>query len=376
MTSGPKPPLALLAELTHRCPLRCPYCSNPVDLSRRSTEMDTADWKRVFDQAVDLGVLQVHFSGGEPTARDDLRELVAHAEKIGLYSNLITSGVLLDKPQLEALMSAGLQHVQLSFQDSTAQSADHIGGFSGGHEKKRKVANWVNELGMPLTVNAVIHRGNIDTVESMIELAVALKAQRLEVANIQYYGWGLHNRAALLPTRAQLMAATGKVEAARQRLKGVLVIDYVVPDYYARRPKACMGGWAQSFININPEGKVMPCHAAESIPGLVFDNVQVRPLAEIWRNNTAFNRFRGTEWMPEPCRSCDQREKDWGGCRCQAMALLGDAAKTDPACEKSPDHYLMNEVVVEDAGSILGEFTYRQMGAPGGSSHMPPVKKS
>lgn len=354
-------PLAVLAELTHRCPLRCPYCSNPVELSGKSDEIDSAAWKQVLDEAAEMGVLQVHFSGGEPAARDDLVELVAHAEKAGLYTNLITSGVLLDRDGLRALRDAGLQHVQVSFQGSEAELADHIGGYPGGHDKKLAFARLVGELGLPLTVNAVIHRGNIDTVEAMIDMAVELGAQRLEVANTQYYGWGLLNRASLLPTREQLMAATEKVEAARERLKGVLIIDYVVPDYYARRPKACMGGWAQRFINVSPDGSVMPCHAATTIPGMRFDRVQDRPLQDIWQNSEAFLRFRGTGWMSEPCASCDRKELDWGGCRCQALAITGDAANTDPACELSPNHQLMAEVAMRDADASLGKLVYRNM---------------
>jgi len=346
-------PLALLAEVTHRCPLRCPYCSNPVELERASAELDTAAWQRVLTEAKALGVLQVHFSGGEPLARRDLVALVAHANCIGLYSNLITSGVLLDKARLDALVAAGLEHVQLSFQDAEPGSADRIAGLAD--------AALVREAGLPLTMNAVVHRQNLERLGDMIELALAIGAQRLEVAHVQYYGWALANRRALLPTFAQLEAATATVEASRQRLAGVLTIDYVVPDYYARRPKACMGGWARRFLNISPAGKVLPCHAAESLPGFDFPSVHEMSLEEAWYRSEAFNRYRGTEWMPEPCHSCERREIDWGGCRCQAFALTGDAGRTDPACALSPDRDLLTAARA-DAEAPPSDFIYRQIG--------------
>lgn len=365
MTDNPPPPLALLAELTHRCPLRCPYCSNPLELSRRGAEMDTGQWLGLLDEAAALGVLQVHFSGGEPAVRDDLDAMVGHAQMRGLYTNLITSGLLLDRVRLEGLAEKGLQHVQLSFQGAEPEIADRIGGYPGGFEKKLAIAAMVGDIGLPLTVNAVMCRENLHQLDAMIALAVKFGAQRLEVAHVQYYGWGLLNRGALMPTRAQLDEATATVETARERLKGVLVIDYVVPDYYARRPKSCMGGWGQRFLNINPEGLVLPCHAAEAIPGLTFERVGDRPLSDIWRDGQAFTRFRGTDWMPEPCVSCDRREIDWGGCRCQAMAVTGRADVTDPACELSPDHDKMLAIAVhEEAGE--GDYTYRRIGRPAG----------
>jgi pyrroloquinoline quinone biosynthesis protein E len=356
------PPLALLAELTHRCPLRCPYCSNPLELSRASAELDTASWKRVLGEAATLGVLQVHFSGGEPLVRRDLAELVRHAAEVGLYGNLITSGIHLDAGRLKELVEAGLEHVQLSFQDSDSASGDRIAGLAGSQEAKRIAASLVREAGLPLTVNAVVHRQNLDCLEEIIEMAVALGADRLEVAHVQYYGWALRNRAALLPIREQLDAATATVEAARTRLAGIMVIDYVVPDYYAHRPKACMGGWGRRFLNVTPAGKILPCHAAETLPGLDFPTVTEASLSEIWYRSAAFERFRGTGWMPEPCRSCDRREIDWGGCRCQAYALTGDAARTDPACALAPDHGLLIEVR-QDASEAAPEFVYRQHSA-------------
>jgi len=361
--SAPEPPLALLAELTHRCPLQCPYCSNPLALERAASELDTATWCRVFDEAAALGILQVHFSGGEPAARKDLEALVAHAAERGLYTNLITSAVLLDAGRIEGLVKAGLNHVQISVQDHEPRGADRIGGYAGAHAKKLAVARLVRAAGLPLTLNAVMHRQNLDHLEAMIELAVSLGAARLEVAHTQYYGWGLRNRAALIPTRAQLERATEIITAARQRLKGRLVIDYVVPDYYARRPKSCMGGWARRFLNITPAGKVLPCHAAETIAELSFDSVTERPLAAIWRESPAFERFRGTSWMPEPCRSCDRREIDWGGCRCQALAIAGHADAVDPACEMSPLHERLAAIAAEESAGAPPEFVYRRIGA-------------
>ena len=360
--SGPGIPFALLAELTHRCPLQCPYCSNPLNLERAAAEMDTARWQSVLEQAAKLGVLQVHFSGGEPTARQDLEVLVRHAAKLGLYSNLITSGVLLDRRRLDDLAAAGLDHVQLSFQDAAAENADRIGGYRGGHAKKLALGKWVRQAGLPLTVNAVVHRQNLGHLGAIIDMAVALDAGRLEVAHVQYYGWALKNRAALMPTREQLDAATATVEAARARLKGIMVIDYVVPDYYAKQPKACMGGWGRQFLNVSPTGKVLPCHAAESIAGMRFENVAERPLADIWRDSPAFERFRGTAWMPEPCRSCERRELDWGGCRCQAFALSGDAAVTDPACGLAADHAALVAAAARESAAPPPDLIYRRIG--------------
>jgi pyrroloquinoline quinone biosynthesis protein E len=325
--------------------------------------LDTATWKRVLTEAAGMGVLQVHLSGGEPTVRPDLEELVQCASGLGLYTNLITSGVLLDEARLGALKAAGLDHVQISFQDIEAENADRIGGFKGGHEKKMQVARLVRKLGLPLTVNAVMHRQNAGHVGGFIELAVSLGAARLEVAHVQYYGWALKNRAALMPTRAQMQTSMQLVGAARERLKGVLAIDHVIPDYYAARPKACMGGWGRQFININPAGRVLPCHAAESIRSLKFDSVLDRALTEIWSGSDAFQRFRGTEWMAEPCQSCERREIDWGGCRCQAFALTGDERATDPACALSPRHGEIMAAAERDSAAPTPEFNYRRIGA-------------
>jgi pyrroloquinoline quinone biosynthesis protein E len=358
---APAPPLALLAELSHRCPLQCPYCSNPTALDAGGTEIDTATWIRVFQEAARMGVLQVHMSGGEPTARKDLPEIMKGASDAGLYTNLITSGVLLDREKLKVLVDNGLNHVQLSFQDVDPKNGDRIGGYQGGHAKKLEVAKLVTEAELPLTLNFVVHRQNLDNLTKMIEMSVEYGAQRMEVAHVQYYGWALANRAALMPTREQLERATEIVDEARVRLKGVLMIDYVVPDYYAHRPKSCMGGWGRQFLNVTPSGKVLPCHAAESLEGFNFPNVMDHSLADIWARAEAFNRFRGTDWMPEPCQSCDRKEIDWGGCRCQAFALTGDAGRTDPACKLAPDHALL-EVASVESSAEPPPFIYRRIG--------------
>lgn len=353
------PPLALLAELTHRCPLRCPYCSNPVELTRASEELSTAEWARVFAEAAALGCLQVHLSGGEPTARRDIVEITAAARDAGLYTNLITAGVLLDAALLDRLKAAGLDHVQLSVQDADAGGAERIGGMRGAHARKEAAARLVREAGLPLTLNAVVHRQNLHNLERLVSIALDWGAARLEVAHVQYYGWALANRDALLPTRAQLDEATRVVEAARAAHRGRLVIDYVVPDYHAARPKACMGGWGNRFLAVSPAGRVLPCHAAESISGMAFPNVRETSLRAAWEDSDAFNRFRGTAWMPAPCQGCEHAERDWGGCRCQAFALTGDAAATDPACALSP-HRALLLAAVQDAGGT--EFRYREFG--------------
>jgi pyrroloquinoline quinone biosynthesis protein E len=353
--------MGLIAELTHRCPLQCAYCSNPLQMDLPKSELSTADWLRVLDEAAAIGVLQVHFSGGEPMARRDLPQLVTHASRAGLYTNIITSGVLLTDEAIAELMAAGIDHIQLSFQDADGAFADHYGGYRGGHAKKLEAARRIREAGLPLTANFVIHRQNIARVEDMIALGEALGAERMEIAHTQYYGWALLNRDALLPSREQLDFATGIVEAARERLRGRIAIDYVVPDYHAARPKACMGGWGNRFINISPSGKALPCHAAETLPGFTFPSVQEQTLLQIWTGSDAFTRFRGTDWMPEVCRSCDRREIDWGGCRCQALALAGDAALTDPACHRSPHHFLLDEAISQAAAASSLELVPRRL---------------
>jgi len=353
-------PIGLLAELTHRCPLQCPYCSNPLELERVGSELPTEAWLDVLAQAAELGVLQLHLSGGEPTVRRDLEEIVAQAAKVGLYSNLITAAVLLTRERLEKLAACGLDHVQISLQDADPANADRIAHYRGGHARKLEAASWARALGLPLTVNAPIHRQNIASLPAIIELAVSLGAHRLEVAHVQYYGWALANRAALMPTREQVLRSAELVERARERLKGFLVIDFVVPDYYASRPKPCMGGWGRGIITITPWGKVLPCHAAETIPGLDFDNVRGKRLGDIWRGSQAFNAFRGIAWMREPCRSCELREVDWGGCRCQAFAFAGAAAEADPACGKSSRHAAFTQVAMQEASAPAPAFRYRR----------------
>ncbi|MBR9838857.1 MAG: pyrroloquinoline quinone biosynthesis protein PqqE [Rhodobacteraceae bacterium] len=333
-----RPPIAMLAELTHRCPLSCPYCSNPVDMALKDSELSTDAWKDVFAQAADIGVLQLHLSGGEPATRRDLEELVAAAREAGLYTNLITSGIGLTERRIEALDRAGLDHIQLSLQGTTPEMADEIGGYRGGYDRKMQVAAWIGKIGFPLTLNAVLHRRNLHQLPRALEMAVEMGARRIEVATVQFHGWALQNRDALMPTREQAEEATRIVTEARTRLKGTLVIDYVPADYHSDYPKRCMGGWGSTGLNIAPDGQVLPCHAAQSIPHLRFDSVRDRPLAEIWQDSDAFNAYRGIDWMPEPCASCERKTIDFGGCRCQAMALAGDPSATDPVCVKSPHH--------------------------------------
>jgi pyrroloquinoline quinone biosynthesis protein E len=352
-------PLGLLAELTHRCPLACPYCSNPLHLEDRADEIDAATWARVFEQAAAMGVLQVHLSGGEPASRRDLEQITASASAAGLYTNLITSSIGVNAQRLQRLAEAGLDHVQLSIQDSEAKGADHIAGYEGAFVRKKALCADVVRLGLALTVNAVIHRANIEHVTDMVALAAELGAGRVEVAHTQYYGWALRNRAALMPTRAQTDRALAEVERIRPLYEGRLVIDMVVPDYYARNPKPCLGGWGTRSLNVTPSGRVLPCHAAETIPGLEFWSVRDHALADIWINAPAFRAFRGTDWMQEPCRSCALREVDFGGCRCQALAIAGDAAATDPVCELSPLHGRIQELAEEDAARPAPDYAYR-----------------
>jgi pyrroloquinoline quinone biosynthesis protein E len=339
-------PLALIAELTHRCPLHCVYCSNPLELAAVSSELSTQEWIDVFQQAGKLGVLHAHFTGGEPLARPDLRELVAGARAAGLYTNLITSGIGLNEVRLQGLVDAGLDHIQVSLQDSREDSANWIAGAKA-HAHKIELSRIIRRHKIAFTVNLVIHRQNIDHLDEMIACIEQLAPERMEIAHTQYYGWALRNRAALLPTRAQLDRAVEVVAAAEQRLAGRIRIDSVVPDYYARFPKACMGGWGQRLVLINPSGRVLPCHAAEVIPGMTFENVREQSLENIWQESSSFQRFRGEEWMPEPCRSCERRAEDFGGCRCQALLLTGDVNATDPACSLAAAHSIVEAALAE-----------------------------
>jgi pyrroloquinoline quinone biosynthesis protein E len=349
--SGDAPrPYSLLAEITHRCPLHCPYCSNPTRLASPADELDTVEWQRVLGEAAELGALHVGFSGGEPLQRPDLAKLVTSARAAGLYSNLVTSALGLTRQRAEELKRAGLDSVQISFQSDQESLADHIAGTSA-HGRKLAAARMVRELGFPLTVNVVLHRANIERLPQLIALAEELGAERLELANAQYYGWAFANRALLLPTRAQVETATQLARSAKERLLGKMEILFVVPDYYSERPKPCMHGWGNRHITVNPAGDVLPCPTAGEIKGLCFDNVRAHPLAWIWTESDAFNRFRGTAWMPQPCRSCNFREVDFGGCRCQAALLTGDAGVTDPACSLSPYRQKLTEFVASIQGA-------------------------
>jgi pyrroloquinoline quinone biosynthesis protein E len=333
-----------LAELTHRCPLHCPYCSNPTELTKAEAELKSEEWKRVLAEAAALGVLHVGFSGGEPLQRRDLAELVTTARAEGLYSNLITSGIGLSQSRVEELKGAGLDSIQISFQSDTETAADQIAGISA-HSKKLAAARMVSEAGLPLTLNVVLHRRNIDRLEQLIELAKQLGAQRLELANTQYYGWAFRNRAGLLPTREQVETATRIAGAAKRELSGRMEILFVIPDYYSDRPKPCMHGWGNRHLTVNPGGYVLPCPTAGEIKGMTFENVRERRLGWIWAESSSFNRFRGTEWMPEPCRSCEFRTVDFGGCRCQAALITGDPSVTDPTCSFSPYREKLTEFV-------------------------------
>ena len=343
-------PYTLVAELTYRCPLRCVYCSNPLDLDRHRDELDTASWQRVLTEAEELGVVQCNLSGGEPLVRDDLEAIVGTARGLDLYTNLITSGIPLRRERLARLRELGLDAVQLSIQDVAAGPSDHIAGLRA-FDRKLEVAAWIKALGFPLTLNVVLHRENLDHVPEVVAMAERLGADRLELANTQYLAWALTNRAALLPTREQLAAARSVAAAARDRLRGTMEVLFVTPDYYVDVPKACMDGWGRRFLLISPTGLALPCHAAHTLPGLVFENVRDRPLAEIWHQSAGFQAFRGEGWMPQPCRSCDRRTIDFGGCRCQAYALTGRAEATDPACSLSPDHHLIETARAATTGT-------------------------
>ncbi|PAZ12805.1 pyrroloquinoline quinone biosynthesis protein PqqE [Streptomyces sp. SA15] len=353
-------PFGLLAELTYACPLHCSYCSNPLNLGDYGRELTTPEWQRVLAEAKELGVLQLHLSGGEPLQRRDLVEIVHSAGELGLYTNLITSALGLSAHRAEQLRAAGLDHVQISIQADEPALSDRLAG-TPSFQRKTAAARLVKELGWPLTLNVVLHRHNIDRVDRILDLAEGLAADRIELANTQYYGWAWHNRHELLPSKAQLERAEALVRAARERLKGRMEIIYVIPDYHSRYPKPCMGGWGRRQLTVVPNGDVLPCPAAHALP-LPRASVHAHSLAWIWERSPLFERFRGTAWMPDPCRSCDRRELDFGGCRCQAFQLTGDAARTDPVCHLSPDHGIVAEAVRaadEAVGPRGGELTPR-----------------
>ncbi|MGW0903184.1 pyrroloquinoline quinone biosynthesis protein PqqE [Streptomyces sp. NPDC002853] len=351
--TNPAPPWALLSELTHSCPLHCGYCSNPLELTRRSRELPAEQWAAVFAQAAELGVLHTHLSGGEPLLRRDLEDITRAAVRAGLYTQLVTSGVGLTAPRLDALVGAGLHSVQLSIQHADPIRSDKIGGRRS-FDAKRTAARLVRERGMPLGINVVLHRHNLDAIDDLMDLAVNWRAERIELANIQFYGWGLLNRAALMPTRDQLAAASQVVDRWRKRLEGDVDVTWVVPDYFSGTPKPCMGGWGAVSLTVTPDGTALPCPAAASIPGLDAPNIADHSLRWIWEKSPAFNAYRGTDWMPSPCRHCERRTEDFGGCRCQAHALTGDATRTDPACSLSPDHpALINLTRVSEPPAIV-----------------------
>jgi len=356
--SGAERPYTLVAELTYRCPLRCVYCSNPLDYGRHRDELDTETWLRVLREAEDLGVVQLNVTGGEPLVRDDLEALISEARRLDLYTNLITSGIPLRRDRLARFRELGLDNVQISIQDTEAAASDRIAGRRS-FERKLAVATWVKELGFPLTLNTVLHRENLDHVADIVALAERLGADRLELANTQYLGWALPNRAALLPTREQLARAREVAAEARRRLRGRMEVLFVTPDYYTDLPKACMDGWGRRFIVLSPDGLALPCHAAHTLPGLHFESVRERALGDIWRDSAGFGAFRGENWMPEPCRSCERRGIDFGGCRCQAFHLTGDAAATDPTCRLSPDHHLIETARRQAADALPASLLYR-----------------
>ncbi len=336
----PGPPLWLLAELTYRCPLQCAYCSNPLDFARYDHELDTGEWIDVFRQARELGAAQLGFSGGEPLVRKDLPELVAAARELGFYTNLITSGIGLSEAAIDTLAECGLDHIQISFQAADAVLNDRLAGSDKAFAHKLAMARAVKAQGYPMVLNVVIHRHNIERIDQIIDLCLDLGADTVELANCQYHGWAALNRAALLPSNAQLVQAEATVAAYRQALAArddPCTLIFVAPDYYDGRPKACMSGWGRLFLGIAPDGTALPCHSAGQLP-MDFPSVRECGLREIWFESPAFNCFRGDAWMPEPCRSCDEKLRDFGGCRCQAFMLSGDAANTDPACSKSPHH--------------------------------------
>ncbi len=344
VSSRPNSPLWLLAELTYRCPLHCVYCSNPVDYTAYGEELATEDWLRVLREGRELGATQLGFSGGEPLVRDDLEVLVAEARRLGYYSNLITSGIGLNERRIAALKEGGLDHIQVSFQDSTREMNDFLSS-TRTFDLKRRIAKLVKQYDYPMVLNVVLHRLNIDHVGQILELAAELEAEYVELANTQYYGWAYLNRDLLLPSREQLRRAEEVTNRFRELVGNKMKIYFVVPDYCENRPKACMNGWGSVFLNLTADGLALPCHEARMLPGLDFPSVREHDLRWIWHASPAFNRYRGDEWMKEPCRSCPEKAKDYGGCRCQAYLLTGDAALADPVCDKSPQHALITLAV-------------------------------
>jgi pyrroloquinoline quinone biosynthesis protein E len=350
----PGPPLWLLLELTYKCPLHCVFCYNPTDFARTTEELATDDWLRVLREARALGAVQLGLSGGEPLMRDDLEVIVAEAHTLGFYTNLVTSGVGLNETRIQALKQAGLDHIQLSFQDSTREMNDFLSS-TRTFELKSKVAALIKGHGYPMVLNVVLHRLNIDHVAEILAMAERMGADYVELANTQYYGWAWHNRERLLPSRAQVERAERVTNEFRARAGDRIRVYFVVPDYFENRPKPCMNGLGSIFLTITPDGTALPCHAARMLPGIDFPNVRHASVATIWRDSPGFNRFRGDSWMKEPCRSCPEKAKDFGGCRCQAYLMTGDPANADPVCDKSPHHHLVTEVVARAAGPRVEE---------------------
>jgi pyrroloquinoline quinone biosynthesis protein E len=344
LSDQPGPPLWLLAELTYRCPLQCPYCSNPTNMAAVGEELSTSEWITVMRQARELGAAQLGFSGGEPLLRKDLEELVAEGRKLGYYTNLITSGMGMDEQRVVALKEAGLDHIQLSFQGSTEQVNNNFSGSGKAFEQKMAIARAVKAQGYPMVLNFVLHRGNIDQIEEILAMSEALQADYVELANTQYHGWGLKNRDSLMPSLEQLQRAEKISNEYRANHPGGMKLYFVVPDYYEARPNPCMNGWASMFLTITPNGTALPCHSAGDLP-INFPNVKHNNVADIWTKSAGFNQYRGDDWMQEPCRSCPEKKQDFGGCRCQAFMLTGDATNADPVCEKSPHHAIVEEAV-------------------------------
>jgi pyrroloquinoline quinone biosynthesis protein E len=352
-------PYSLLCELTYRCPLQCPYCSNPIDFARHREELTTAEWERILTEAAALGIVQAHFSGGEPLLRADLPPIIRRARDLGLYTNLSTGGTLFNEKIGTPLRAAGLDSLQVSIQDADAENSDRLAGGAPSFIKKIRAAQIAKELGFFLTVNVVLHRQNLDRIEAIISMAEELGAERLELANSQYNGWALKNRAAFLPTRPQVEHAARVAGAARARLEGRMEILYVLPDYFESYPKACLNGWGRVFMTVAADGAVLPCQTAREIRGLKFDNARRHSLREIWFESEAFQKFRGTGWLPEPCRSCPRKEVDFGGCRCQAFLLTNDATATDPVCSLAPKHHLIGEALAEAESDSSKKLIYR-----------------
>lgn len=350
------PPLWLLAELTYRCPLQCPYCSNPVDFAKSGTELTTEQWIEVFRQAREMGAAQLGFSGGEPLVRQDLAELVKAARDLGYYTNLITSGIGLTEQRIAELSEAGLDHIQISFQAADEEVNNMLAGSKKAFAQKLAMAKAVKAAGYPMVLNFVTHRHNIDRMDRIIELCIELEADFVELATCQFYGWAELNRAALLPTREQLERAEHVTQQWREKLEAQnhpCKLIFVTPDYYEERPKACMNGWGSVFLDITPDGTALPCHSARQLP-VQFPNVKEHSIQHIWQESFGFNKYRGFDWMPEPCRSCDEKEQDFGGCRCQAFMLTGDASNADPVCSKSAHHHIIVAAREEAEHAPLG----------------------